>query len=107
MIAYAQSRVSAYDQMKEAARAYKLEQKELNREAKEFANLGKDLLGGFIDDAEWRERFRGFGECAPESCQQAYRHRVEQYLQRRRLVWRWRVDFSAALSFPAFCIVAV
>ncbi|ABS12982.1 phage tail length tape measure family protein [Brucella anthropi] len=50
VIAYAQSRVSAYDQMKEAARAYKLEQKELNREAKEFANLGKDLLGGFIDD---------------------------------------------------------
>lgn len=50
VVAYAQSRVTAYDQMTEAARAYKLEQKELNREAKEFASFGKDLLGGFIDD---------------------------------------------------------
>lgn len=50
VIAYAQNRVTAYERTKEAAKAYKLEQKQLNKEINEFNQLGKDVLGGFISD---------------------------------------------------------
>lgn len=50
VIAYAENRVTAYERTKEAAKQYKIEQRELNREVSEFAELGKDVLGGFIND---------------------------------------------------------
>ncbi|HEX5935815.1 MAG TPA: phage tail length tape measure family protein, partial [Pseudorhizobium sp.] len=50
VIQYAEGRAGAYDRMREAARALKVEQKELNTATNEFANVGVSIVGGFIND---------------------------------------------------------
>ncbi|MBB2753355.1 UNVERIFIED_ORG: hypothetical protein GGI57_004077 [Rhizobium aethiopicum] len=50
VIKYAESRAGAYDKMRTAANALKVEQKELNNATKEFAQFGTEIVGGFIND---------------------------------------------------------
>ncbi|WP_411033357.1 phage tail length tape measure family protein [Shinella sp. BYT-45] len=50
VIRYAEGRAGAYDKMRESAKALKVEQRELNKETREFTNIGVDVVGGFIND---------------------------------------------------------
>jgi hypothetical protein len=50
VIHYAEGRAGAYDKMRVAAKALKVEQKELNQTTKEFSQFGQEIVGGFIND---------------------------------------------------------
>lgn len=50
VISYAEGRAGAYDKMRVAAKALKVEQKELNQTTKEFSQFGQEIVGGFIND---------------------------------------------------------
>lgn len=50
VIKYAEGRAGSYDKMREAAKALKVEQRELNKATSEFAQFGSEIVGGFIQD---------------------------------------------------------